>query len=329
MLQEKEETLTLEQCVTKWGGSISEAILESNCQHFSIPEIEGVIGYRLAENCAIILGDPICAEEDKPRLAHAFESYCKENHLSFIYFITSETFAKWAINHSCKILIEVAEEIIFDPSFDSTLGHKGHRLRNRINHAQNSGLSVHEYLTHDEELEKNILNVGKEWLKERHGPQIYLGDLNFFKNKTDRRWFYLQNNKKEIKGMAMLRQLDASQGWLLKFLIVTPDTPRGTSELLMTFLLETLRKEGCRYLTYGMVPADKLGEVIGMNTFMTYLTKVAFKITKWIFHLEQRKLYWQKFHPRDEKVYLLFSSPSIGIKEIKALSLAMKIDFQS
>lgn len=54
-----EEFQVYEKLMHKLGGSISEAVLDSHCDYFSTPEIEGFIGYRINHGCAIVLGDPI------------------------------------------------------------------------------------------------------------------------------------------------------------------------------------------------------------------------------------------------------------------------------
>lgn len=316
-----------EKLIHRWGSAISEIILDTACKFFSIPEVEGFIGYREVNQCAVVLGEPICVEKNKHKLASAFQKFCVENGLNCIYFIVSKPFAKWAAENICNVMIEIGEEMIFDPFTDSLEGHKNVKLRNKISHAQNLGLSVKEYIPFNTEIEKSILEVGKEWVQARRGPQIYLGNLNFFAHRADRRWFYLQDQEQKILGMALLTRTEAHQGWLLKFLITVPNVPRGASELLMINILQTLQNEGCRYLTYGMVPADHLGELQGLNPFASWIAKRGFTAAKWLFHLDQRKTYWQKFHPKMEPAYLLFSNPGIGIKELRALISTMKMDF--
>lgn len=316
----------IETLIHKWGCSISEAILDYPCQYFSIATIEGLIGYHLVDNCAVVIGDPICSQEQKPQLAEAFQKHCEENNLSSIYFVVSELFAQWAINNICKIKIRVGDEMVFDPSTVATLGHKNQKLRNYINHAQTSGLTVREYHPYDEQIEQAILAVGQSWVKSRHGPQIYLGNLNFFKYKSNRRWFYLLEGEKNIIGMALLSRLEVFKGWLLKFHITLQGLPRGASELLMTSILETLRSEKCPYLSYGMIPAEQLTDITGVTPSTAWLAKKAFSLTKWFFKLDKRKTFWNKFHPHSEDTFLLFSTPSIGFKELKALVRSLKID---
>ena len=60
-------------------------------------------------------------------------------------------------------------------------------------------------------------------------------------------------------GIALLSKLESQCGWFLKYLISIPEAPRGTSELMMMSILEILRNENCRFLTYGMVPAKQSG----------------------------------------------------------------------
>lgn len=312
--------------VHRWGCSISEAVFESSCHYFLIPEIEGFIGYQIWHGCAIVLGDPVCAPDKKAALAEAFSQHCKEQNLSTIYFIASESFSKWALNHVCKIMLEVGEEIIFDPFVDPTVGPRGARLRNKLHHAQHLGLTVREYEAHDPALEKAILEVGKHWRQARKGPQIYLGKLNFFDNRINHRWFYLKDGSHRVVGMALLSRLDAYQGWLLKFLLAIPEAPRGSSELLMVSILEILKQEDCHCLTYGMIPGESLGEMTGLGRMGRWIVRGVFHAAKWFFRLGQRKIYWKKFQPRSERAFLLFSD-AIGMKELFALSKALKIDF--
>lgn len=94
----------------------------------------------------------------------------------------------------------------------------------------------------------------------------------------------------------------------------------------MISILEVLRNENCRFLTYGMVPAKSLGEIVGLDKFSTYMAKFCFKLTKWIFHLDSLKMFWQKFHPKTERAFVMFSKQNLGLQEIRALMKSIKID---
>lgn len=318
------DTSLIEKWVHRWGSSVSETVLESHFQYFLIPNVEGFIGYHLESGYAVVVGDPVCPIEDMPRITHAFQCYCKEKKINIIYMVASESFAKWLMQQrECKVMVEVGEELIFDPQYDYREGPQASKLRNKIKHCHGLGITVNEYLSHDAKLERAIQQAGNEWLQGRRGPQIYLADLNFFNNRLDKRWFYIQNGT-QILGMALLSKIEARKGWLLKFFIVVPGAPRGTSELLMAKVLDTLRDEYCHFMTYGLVPAKDLGEIIGLGKFSSWFIKNLYKMILWFFNLNQRKIFWEKFHPKGERIYLLFSQPYIGFKGIRAIFKSLK-----
>lgn len=323
LTRNKESVDTL---ITNKGNGISEAILDANCQIFTVPHLNGLIGYLIESKRAIVFGDPVCSLEERLELTQAFRDYCHKNQLSIIYLLVSESFTRFAQEHHlCSSSMQVAEELVFNPQRDPTDGPSGNRLRNKMSHAQHLGLTVHEYLPHDAQLERQMQMLADAWQKSRKGPQIYLGRLNFFDRREGRRWFYVKEKEKVI-AVALLRRVDSRQGWLIKFLISIPKATRGTSEWLMLFVMDTLRKENCTFLTNGVLPADQIREVRGLNSFSAFLVKTFFTISKWLFRLDNRKTYWKKFQPTIEKSYILFDKDSIEIGDVWSIFQSLKID---
>ena len=81
---------TLVNFVRKWGDVNTEGILSATCQIFIDPQIEGLIGYRIEGGNAVVFGDPVCAQADKPALATAFQHYCQARKIGVVYIIVSE-----------------------------------------------------------------------------------------------------------------------------------------------------------------------------------------------------------------------------------------------
>lgn len=323
-----EDKALLEDWVCRWGCSVSEIVLENkNFKTFRIPNVDGFIGYCIASGCAVVFGDPICAPEQVPLLAEAFKHFCQEKELHIVFIIASERFSKWAMEHNIsKVLIEVGEELLFDPLIDPKVGPSGNRLRRKVNRAKHIGLTAAEYLGNDKALEETLLNVGNKWLEGRSGPQIYLGKLNFFENRNWKRWFYVKDKNGQVFATALLIRLEAYKGWLLKSLVRTPEAPTGTSELLMASMLDVLRNEKCPCVTYGIVPAERLGEMIGIGKISSWLIRRVYGFARWLFKFDKRKTYWEKFKPKSERCYILFSNPRIGVKDIMAIFKALQVD---
>lgn len=304
-----------------YGSAASEAMFDYPCYFFQIPNCTGVIAYRIEYQCAIIFGDPLCPPDELIELTRAFHQHCHESHLNVIYITVSERFTKLAQEYF-PILIEVCEELIFDPQIDPML--KSHRLHHRMDKAIKHGLTFHEYIPFNEEVQNSLLDIGIKWQKAKKGPGLYLGHLNFFENPKGKRWFYVKDGER-ITSMAMLSQLDAQKGWLLKFFFTLPNSFPETSEFLMLSLLTTLKNEGCHFLTKGMVPIDLIGEVKGLK-YSSRLIKSIYKMISVLFKFQKHKQYWQRYFPQKAPSYLLFSNSRIGFNEIRALLRVIKMD---
>lgn len=308
--------------VRNWGRSASIALFDPACKFFSMPEVEGVIGYRDECQCAVVFGDPVCASENKARLAKAFEEFCEKTHRNIIYLATSPGFAKAVEQSGRSAIIEIGDDLFVDPHFDPKPGVKGHALRGLVNRAKRAGVTIHEYREPNAELEKAIDQVGVEWLKSRKGPQIFITHVDLFAERTGKRWFYAQKEDRLV-GVILLSQLESLKGYVLQFLMITPDAPNGTSELLVTGTMELLAKEKCHYMTFGVAQGSALGEVTGLNPFWIWIARAGFKGAKRIFPLDGRRRFWKKFQPQAEPSYLVFVKPRIGFYELRSLMRAL------
>lgn len=308
-------------CVRKWAGSTTDAILDPACQIFRVPEVEGLIGYRKENGCVIVYGDPACPPDQTEGLIRAFHGHCARENLKVIYLIISEKFARWLLNNGyCKTMIEYGEELIIDPHDDPRKkeGVRACLVRRKVRHAEHEDVTVKEYTTLDPKIEKGIIETGDRWLKARKGPQIHFSHVRSFEHRNGKRWFYAEKNGK-IVGVVILSRLEKHQGWLMNHLMFVPDAPHGVPEFLVVTALETLSKEGCRYVTFGTVPAGQLGEIIGLGGLSMYLTRHIYNLANIIYHLNGKKKFWEKFDPGSTKAFLSFKDSHIGLKEIIAL----------
>jgi lysylphosphatidylglycerol synthetase-like protein (DUF2156 family) len=310
--------------VQRWGHPTSIALLDPSCEIFSTPDIEGIIGYRTQSNNAIVFGDPVCSLENIPKLTRAFHNYCKKIGTGIIYVASSERFVNWALPSICRSAIGFGDEIILNPLINplSLKGKGPSLLRNKFNQSVREGITVREYKEPNISVEQSIEQVGIAWQKSRQGPQIYLHQINIFKDRSNKRWFYAEYQN-GIIGVLMLNRIDAYNGWVINILMVQPEAPSYTSELLILSALDALRAEQCDYLSIGTTPAAQLGAINGLSAFSTWCARKTFNIAKRFFKLGDRQRYWKKFHPRTSPSYLLFSKPRIGISEILCIMRAL------
>lgn len=317
--------INLVESVRKWGGSATDAILDPSCLIFTAPLIDGLIGYRSINGCAVVFGDPICPSQCNDILIGSFHKYCDSINLKVIYLIVSETFATWLVEKGfCKSIIEYGEELILNPHDDPRKKHGDHAslVRRKVRHAQSENVTVKEYIPCNEMIEKGILEVGKKWLENRQGPQIHISNVRTFDNILGKRWFYAEV-KGKIVGVLTLNHLEKHQGYLLNHLMFTPDAPGGVPEILVITALDALVLENCNFVTFGSVPAAALGQIIGLGPLSKYVAINLYSLANKMYHLDGKKMFWEKFAPSSKKMFLAFQNSHIGLKEIIALKKAL------
>lgn len=302
----------------------TDALLEKDCLHFSLPEIEGFIGYKLQQSQAVVFGDPVSAPQDKPRLAIAFDDYCQSKGIGTVYIMVSQEFTKWSVQNLSAVAIEFGEKFILDPQSNPLhkKGSKAGLVRKKVKHASAAGVVIEEYSGNDPHLERQIEEVASDWLKGRSGPQIYLSHLKLFEDRQGKRWFYARQGDRII-GFLLLNALSEKEGWLLNHVMIAKDTPNGLSELLIISTLQTLEKEHCRYVLVGPIPAHELGEIEGLGEGQATLVRWLFKGARLIFKLGGHAAFWDKFQPQSESCYLSFPHKNVRYSSIKALLTAI------
>lgn len=310
----------------RWGDITVDAILDPACLIFTSPVSEGLIGYRIESNAAIVFGEPVCPESEKTALAKAFEEFCRKSGLKVIYAIVSEQFVRKIQNPKGSVLVEFGEKLIFHPSknpMDNT-GPKAVLLRKKVKHATKDGIEIKEYLGGNPALEAALEQVGASWLESRRGAQVYIGKISFFADRHGKRWFYAQRGD-QIIGILLLNQLQAQGSWLLNNVMITQNAPNGTSELLVVSALKALKEEGCEYVLCGPVPAKSLEKIEGLGRFSTWITQKAYGMAKRIFRLEGHGIFWEKLQPASEPSFILFNQKQIPLRSVRGLMRALNV----
>lgn len=308
----------LASVVKRLGNPESTILLHSSCSIFQIPQVDGVIGYHKIGNCVVVIGDPICLPQDVAELTNAFHLHCQEQNLKIVYFLVHHDFAHWAIDNNYFTLIQVGEELSINP----TNFQKYQKLRWKVNQAIKHGVVVNEYKSFDAPVEKQIKMTIDTWQKERHGPQMHLGHINFSDTAANR-IFYAQKEDR-IVGLLLLSPLDRIQGWTVSSYLALLDAPVGTTEHLMCTALDSLSKENCHFLCLGIVSGPKLGEVIGLSSVAKFLANLILKMVRWAFRLDARAMYLNKYHPHARSVFLL-SRDKLSLVDLLAIKHLLNV----
>lgn len=312
--------------IRKWGQANSDAVLDACCLHYHDPLIEGLIGYKLEKNCAVVYGDPICSQENWGALTQSFHTWCEHQGFSVVYLMASPHFSEWAALSFHPISIQYGEEVFLNPQNDprKKTGTHASLVRRKVRHAEKEGITFFEYKGEDFKIEEQMEKVGKEWLASRTGPQVYISHLHLFSHRYGKRWFYAMQEG-VIVGTLVIHQLEEKNGWHFNHLMTLPNSPSGIPEFLVVHGLETVAKEGSTYASFGVAPAKSLGEIEGLSPLTASIARTGYAFCHRFFHLDGFDTFWGKFDPERRPSYLLFHTKMIGIKELIALKRALNV----
>lgn len=131
--------------VRQYGGPVSHVALDPSRSTFRTPAVDGLINYLPVCRYAVVQGDPVCAPEHKIRLADAFADYCAGKGWSILYVAASADLQAYARERGYASM-EFASLLMADPRNDPEAGPRARHLRQHLNHARRTGLTVREYL---------------------------------------------------------------------------------------------------------------------------------------------------------------------------------------
>lgn len=314
------------ELVRRHGGPVSHAGLAPSHSIFRAPGIDGLIVFMPIRRIAVVFGDPVCAPEHKAALADAFAEHCADNNYSIVYNAATTVMQAYACERGYGTM-EFASLLIADPQHDPELDHQGHHLRQHLNHARRTGVTVREYLgeaTPDAHLEAQAEAACEQWLTGRHGPQMHLGHPRLFEDRAGRRWFVAEQAGSVVGFLSMLSVSCIEGKSLINIVFSSPAAPLYTNELMVATALRALREEGARTVCLGVGPLETLGQIEGCGVVTEFLARSLYRLAAKALNLDGRTVFWEKFHlTHKEPLYLLFQSPHIGFRELNALFLAL------
>jgi lysylphosphatidylglycerol synthetase-like protein (DUF2156 family) len=307
--------------IQRFGHAASIGLLHPLCSFFKSDAVDGIIGYRMERNAAVVIGDPVCAAENRIVLAREFHNFCKAQNKKTMYAMASESFTNQKLQNLGGSALQFGHEIIIDPTIDtrSLSGRHAHQLRQKEKNAVLNGVTVCQYDGNNPEINLTLIKIAADWLENRKGPQVYLLPLDIFAHASNKRWFYAQKDN-QIIGFLMLSRMEACGGWILNgSIMLTPQAPSSSSEYLMICALEILRDERHTFFSTGPIISPEIDRIEGFNWFSRMMVNSVLSSSRKIFKMHDRQRYWRKFQPRREPSFLLFNSPRVGISEVRAL----------
>jgi lysylphosphatidylglycerol synthetase-like protein (DUF2156 family) len=311
--------------------------------HFLAPCGEGLVNYRLANNVAIVLGDPVCAPEACEQVTRSFLDFCAlHNWRAAFYQVYPD---RLDIYRALKLRIfKMGEEAVLDPQTFTLNGSALANVRTSCRRAEREGVTIRWYEgTLPPEVRQQIEQLSNAWLESKAGKHASetgfstgrFDELNAAAARADLLASIPPLSHAAYQSVPRLVTAVAttgpgqpcafttftpvydsptidgagpkspSWGWTLDMMRRRPGAPPGVIEMLLVRSIERFRSRGAHILSLGLVAwADTRQEMTPAQR------QIVSFITDHLHLLESHSSLFkfkQKFHPRWKSRYIVAS----------------------
>ncbi|SFV27350.1 phosphatidylglycerol lysyltransferase domain-containing protein [Thermoflavifilum thermophilum] len=266
----------------------------------------GLVSYKVGNDFAIVLGEPVCAPDDavEMRIIAEFEQFCEEQGLKVVYYRVDEERLPFFTQQQKKYLL-IGQEAIVDALHFSMEGKARQNLRTARNTLLKKGYHIEVF---SPPVPGNILQqlkaVSDDWLQKLHKQELVFSQGMFL--------------EEEIREHTVLALMDAEQR-IVAFLDLIPDyrpgevrydlirkladTPSTCMDFLMVGLIEYCQQHQIPYINMGMAPLSGIEEP---KNIQELTIKMAYEKIRRFQHYRGLRFFKEKFDPVWENKYLIY-----------------------
>ncbi len=219
------------------------------------PHERGAVSYLPVRN-TWLANDPFASEDNLVEVTRGFLHHARSKGKLAAFIPATERFARLAGELRLDA-VPIGVSPYFDIGTWAPRGNKAKHVRAGVNQSRRAGLYVEE-VVREQISRAEVAKLCQAWIETRRsipfGWVFALDPLRFGQHK---RFFVARDVDGQMMGLLAASPIPARDGWYLEDVLRHPETPTGTSDLLVVESLGALRLSGARLAT--------LGTVIGAN----------------------------------------------------------------
>jgi len=295
----------------------------SDKQVFLPPDINAFISFKVCRSFAVVLEDPVAANnDDKIKTIALFSKFCYENGLKDIYYrVPKESLDIYKI-FSKKNLF-VGQEGVVDLSTFTLEGGERKSIRDALNKISERGYtSKIQTPPLKDGLIQQLKAVSDEWLKISERDEIAFSQGMFIEKEIKQQVVITVGTHEEkiIAFLNVIPDFTSNEG-TYDLLRKTKDAPNGIMDFIIVELFKYFESQGIQYVNLGFAP---MSGIYDPHTFPERSMKFAYEKIKSFSHYKGMREYKEKFNPVWNDKYLIYDHdydllqiPAILAKVIK------------
>jgi phosphatidylglycerol lysyltransferase len=284
-------------------------------------ELDAFVSFRASNGFAIVLGEPVCDEEDKVATIKEFESFCRRQGLKPVFYRVDEDSIP-TFNRLNKSKMMIGQEAIVDVAAFTLEGKDKKSLRNGINslHKKGFSLTIHK-APQEEAFLKRLKVVSDDWLNSFDVDETVFSQGMFDEHELQQQDIIAVTDEAgNIKSFLNIIPDYAEDDCTYDLIRKTADAPGASMDALIIKLIEYAKENKKRYINLGLAPMT--GITKPENPAEQFLKLVS--RTKWFRHYESLREFKEKYATIWENKYLVFDNDFDLLQLPAALNNVMK-----
>ncbi|HEX2848007.1 MAG TPA: phosphatidylglycerol lysyltransferase domain-containing protein [Chitinophagaceae bacterium] len=289
-------------------------------QYFFSTQFDAFIAYRVAGGFAIVLEEPVCAEEDKAAVIREFDAYCRKTGWKAAYYRVDENSV--ALFGALPKLM-IGQEAIVDVQLFNLEGKDKKSLRNGLNSLQKKGFTTHLYRPpHEPALLKSLKKVSDEWLEYfDKGELVFSQGLFDTEELQQQDIITVEDAEGEVKAFLNIIPDFSPEECTYDLIRRTADAPGAAMDALIIQLIQYAKERKQLYLNMGLVPLTGIEQPV--NTAEQLLKMAATRIKRFG-HYKGLREFKEKYATMWENKYLIYENDFDLLQLPVALNRVMK-----
>lgn len=266
---------------------------------------DGFVSYRITNGFAIVLEEPVCAEENKIIVLREFDAHCRKMGLKTAFYRVDENSVSY-FQFLKKRKLLIGQEAILEIEKFSLEGRDKKSLRNGLNSLQKKG-----YVTSvikaplSAQLIAELKIVSDEWLKAYDKKELVFSQGMFSSEIAEHDVIIIRDSEQKLKAFLDIIPDFAPEEVTYDLIRKTVDAPGGCMDALIIELINYAKEQGARYLNLGLVPMTGIEEP---DNTAEQLMNYAYRKLKRFRHYSGLRSFKEKYASVWHNKYLIYEN---------------------
>lgn len=300
--------------------STAYQILNPGIQYWFSADAQAVIGYVRYGAHVLVAGAPVCSRESLASVVNEFETACSAQNRKVCYVCAGHRLRDELAGTGLHSAVPIGAQPVWNPVEWTALVSARSSLRAQLHRAHNKHVTVVSLDPHRAAADPELAAVLKEWLRHRALPPLhFLTEPDALHGVVDDRLVLAARRHDKVVAYLVASPIPARNGYLIEELVRSSAAPNGTSELLIDAAIRAFAKEGCSYVTLGLVA---LAENVFKETplWLRGLMYFARAHANRFYNFRGIEQFRARLHPSAwEEIYAISREPRFSLRTLYAI----------